>query len=303
MKNLKYIVRSSLITLLMTGACSMEIPESDPSSLLPDTIGDWKKTSEDQRFDSESLYTYIDGGAELYISYGFKEVLSRIYSNTGQPDILVDIFDMEDSRNAFGVFSHARETVDSTFGQGSQYTEGSLLFWKDRYFISILASPETKESKKAVFNIAGKIDVSISREGPLPETLDLLPQRSLVEESIRYFRHHIWLNSHYYVADQNILNIDEKTDAVLAKYGETAERHILLLVKYETEGDAKGAFDSFTASYLPELSENCAVQIEDGTWTGCLLSGNLVIVVFNAPGEDQAISLMEAIRERADSSN
>jgi len=279
----------------------MEKPESDLSALLPPSAGDWKIAESDRSYDSENLYNYIDGGAELYISYSLEKVLSRVYSNPGQPDIIVDIFDMENSRNAFGVFSHSREIVDTTFGQGSQYIEGSLLFWKDRYFISILASPETKESKKAVFDLAGKIDVSISREGPLPEILHLLPRRSLVVESVRFFHHHIWLNSHYYVADQNILNIDEKTDAVLAKYGETAERHILLLVKYETEGDAKGAFDSFTASYLPELSENCAVQIEDGTWTGCLLSGNHVIVVFNALGEDQALNLMDAVLDRSGS--
>jgi len=301
MKHLKYIIKITLITILMIGGCSMEKPESDLSALLPPSAGDWKIAESDRSYDSENLYNYIDGGAELYISYSLEKVLSRVYSNPGQPDIIVDIFDMENSRNAFGVFSHSREIVDTTFGQGSQYIEGSLLFWKDRYFISILASPETKESKKAVFDLAGKIDVSISREGPLPEILHLLPRRSLVVESVRFFHHHIWLNSHYYVADQNILNIDEKTDAVLAKYGETAERHILLLVKYETEGDAKGAFDSFTASYLPELSENCAVQIEDGTWTGCLLSGNHVIVVFNALGEDQALNLMDAVLDRSGS--
>ncbi len=272
---------------------------SDLAALLPDAVGNWKTAAEDRTYDSESLYNYIDGGAELYISYGFREVLNRTYSSTGQPDILVDIFDMDDSRNAFGVFSHAREVIDRTYGQGSQYTEGSLLFWKDRYFISILASPETAESKSAILDLAGRIDGAIAQKGPLPEILDLLPKGSLVEESVRFFRHYIWLNSHYYVADQNILHIDGRTDAVLAKYGNPAERRILLLVKYETDQDAGRAYEGFAAGYLPELSVRPAVRIEDGTWTGCLLDRNLVIVVFNASSEDRALDLMNAVRERA----
>jgi hypothetical protein len=211
--------------------------------------------------------------------------------------MVVDIFDMGISQNAFGVFSHSREVVEESFGQGSQYTEGLLLFWKDRYYISLLAHPETVESKKAVFTLARNIDKAIKEKGPLPEMLSLLPKKSLVEESIRYFRHHAWLNSHYFVADQNILHINENTDALLAKYGKKDEQSILLLVNYKSDGDAQRAYDDFVKQYLPELSKKPAVKIEDGRWTSCQLQGNLLIVVFNAPGEDNARNLIEEVKE------
>lgn len=293
----KYIIGVFFLVVVLLGAFSMGKVKSELALLLPDAIKGWKVSAKDQIFNRDNLYNYIDGGAELYLSYGFKHVISRAYKKPGQPDIVVDLFDMETSRNAFGVFSHSRETVDNTFGQGSQYAEGLLLFWKDRYYISVFAIPETVESKEAVFDFARKIEMAIAKEGPLPEILTLLPQQSLVEESIRYFRHHAWLNSHYFVADQNILHIDENTDALLAKYGEGEKRYLLLLVKYQNDKDAKCAYNDFVKYYLPELSKGRVVQIEDGTWTACQLTRDLLIIVFNASLKDKAIQLIEAVQK------
>lgn len=275
--------------------------KSDLALLLPEVIPGWIVLEKDQIYNRKNLYDYIDGGAELYLSYGFKKVINRTYTKTGQPDVVVDIFDMGTSQNAYGVFSQAMEEVNDAFGQGSQYAEGLMLFWKDRYYISILTFPETVESKRAVFDLAKKIETAIANEGPLPRILNLLPQQSLVKESIRYFRHYAWLNTYYFVADQNILNINENTDALLAKYGEKGNRCILLLVKYENEKNAKCAYNNFSKHYLSEISKHSVVQIEDGTWTACQLTKNLLIIVFNAPAKDIALHLIGDVQKNLDS--
>jgi hypothetical protein len=269
---------------------------------LPDELLGWR-TDPDERivYDRETLYDYIDGGAELYLSYGFHHLVSCKYIQMGEPDILVDLFDMGTSQNAFGVFSQSREVIEDAFGQGSQYTEGLLLFWKGRYYVSILSSPESGRSKDAVFELARTIVSAISDEGPLPDVLTRLPREGLVEESIRYFRHYIWLNSHYYVADENILHIDDTTHAVLAKYRRDAEgrggAYILLVVRYPEAAAATSAHDEFVAQYLPERSDEPAVRIEDGTWTACRTRGDLVAVVFNAPTEKDAVTLIGEVLE------
>ncbi|MFH1942142.1 MAG: DUF6599 family protein [bacterium] len=266
---------------------------SNIARYLPSAPEGWTVSEKDKEYGRKNLYEYIDGGAELYLSYDFQKVVNRIYTAQGQPDILLDLFDMGSSQNAFGVFSHAREVVDTTFGQGSQYTAGLLMFWKNRFFVSILASPETDGSKEAVFKLAGLIDDAIREEGSLPEILTLLPKEGLAEESIRYFRHYIWVNFYYYIADENILHINDKTDAVLAKYGEGHDRALLLLVQYPSSETARSAQDYFIDAYLPELSGRYAVQIEDGTWTACRLEKSLLIVVFNASRESDALDLIE----------
>jgi len=327
------LLSTVLLTILCipnSGALCMGDSRSDLSALLPSTVDGWQSAPDDRFYDPGNLYDYIDGGAELFLSFGFRELISRTYVLHGQPEIVVDIFDMGSSRDAFGVFSHSREVIDSSFGQGSQYTGGLLLFWKNNYYVSILASPETGESKKSVSKLAEHIDSAISGEGPLPEILSLLPRESLVRESIRYFHHYIWLNSHYFIATDNILHIDEKTEAVLARYGENDTRHILLLVQYATPEDARKAHRDFIDNYLPEHTggaENSGetkdtgeteysegaehtrktgnagrtgsltVEIEDGTWTGCRLNGSLLTAVLGAGSEKTALELIEKVEK------
>lgn len=63
-----------------------------------------QKKAGDRFYKQETLYEYVDGGAELYISYGFREGLKRKYSKPDQPDILIEIFDMGSSINTHGIF-------------------------------------------------------------------------------------------------------------------------------------------------------------------------------------------------------
>ena len=94
---MKYIYRILLILALSismkSGVESMENTGSDLMALLPDMVEGWNITEEDHIYDRENLYAYINGGAELYLSYGFKQVVNRMYSVPDQPDILLDIFD------------------------------------------------------------------------------------------------------------------------------------------------------------------------------------------------------------------
>jgi len=297
------VVALVAILLSVPGGTVLGGTKSGIGPSLPAEVSGWQSAPGGQVvYNRESLYDYIDGGAELYLSYGFNRLESRTYVQDGEPDLVVDVFDMATSNNAFGVFSYSREVVDSTIGQGSQYTGGLLLFWKGRFYVSILASPETERSKRAVFELARSIESAIEDEGPLPDILSLLPRQGLVEESIRYFRHYIWLNSHYYVADENILHIDDSTEAVLAKYlsdsgAETggSTRSILLVVRYPDEKAAVTAYRDFVQHYLPEKNENSAVRIEDGTWTACRINDDTIVVVFNAALEKDALSLIDGV--------
>ena len=290
-KNYTIILITTFFTVLLENFVM-----ADLSELLPDNVKNWDKTKDEQIYDKDNLYEYINGGAELYISYGFNKVLSCKYVCENQPDIFVDIFNMSNSFNAFGIFAHFREVIDSTYGQGSQYTSGNLLFWKDRYFISILASPETEESKATIDLLAQYIDNKIKDTGSIPPIISLLPKTNLIQESLRYFRHYIWLNSFYFIADKNILNINENTEAVLAKYKHDKQQSILLLVNYESENDADSAINSFINQYLPALKTNSIQQVEDGSWMGFKTQGKIITIIFNSPTEFWAKELLGSIK-------
>ncbi|MBN1348481.1 hypothetical protein JXJ21_03665 [candidate division KSB1 bacterium] len=265
----------------------------DMDTLLPDQVMFWTPGESDRVYDSSNLFDYIDGGAELYLSYGFQKMLNRTYSATGQPDIIVDIFEMGSAENAYGVFSHSREVEDTTFGQGSQYTAGLLLFWKDRFYVSILASPETDESKAAVFRLAQYIEQKIPANGALPALLQALPEETLVRESIRYFHHYIWLNSYYFVSNENILHINEQTDAVLAQYGAKPDRSILLVIQYPADDSARAAYQNFRQDYLSGQPDDPIVKVDEKNWIGGRCFQRYVILVFNSATKENTVSIIE----------
>ena len=265
----------------------------DLLSGLPDRLNGWK-LQEQTVYDDSTLYEYINGGAELYLSYGFEELLHLRYEQSDQPEIIVDIFHMGKSQQAFGVFSHSREVIDSTYGQGSQYTAGLLLFWKGPYYVSILASPETPASKETVNQLATLIDQHILETGKLPGLLDQLPPDQLLEESIRYFNHPLWVNTYYFLTEDNIFHINEDNQAVLAKYDKLG---ILLLVQYPTIPDAQAAYSDFRKTMMPENPAENYIQIEDESWLAGTQSGRMVIAVFNSPSAEKVSQLLQAVRK------
>ncbi|MDD4192642.1 MAG: hypothetical protein PHI28_15010 [Mangrovibacterium sp.] len=268
---------------------------TDLSGFLPERSNEWSMES-DQYFNTENLYDYIDGAAELYLSYGFKKVISRRYACPDEMDIVVEIFDMNGARDAFGVFSNMREKNQHEFGQGSQQIEGSLIFWKDHYFVSLTTHKNTEKSLAAIKKIAGYIDHAIGSEGQIPGIVDLLPQRDLVPEGYCYFHHYIWINSYYYIANYNILNVDDHTDAVIAKYGSSDKRTYLLLVQYPDKKAAQAACDKFVSEFSPELKTTDAVKLKDNGWHTVMLEGTLFASVFNAPDKEEAIQLLKELK-------
>ncbi len=271
---------------------------NEVAKILPDEIAGWRMDSRERHFGPDNLYDYINGGAELYLSYGFQGMINRRYSQLDQPDFIVDIFDMGSSSNAYGVFNHSREVVATDFGQGSLYDPGYLIFWRDKYLVSIMAYPETEESRQAFPNLAQTISAAIGQDGDLPEILNRLPVEGLVEESIRYFYHYIWQNSHYFIAEDNILNIDNGAQALLAKYGPPEDRLLLLLVGYPTIPAALTAQASFIDHFLPEAQAGEAARIEDGTWVATRVSGSQLGVVFTASSRSQAVDLLNKVTQQ-----
>jgi hypothetical protein len=263
---------------------------------LPETIDGWKKAGPPDLYTPENLSSYIDGGAELYLSYNFKGALSLNYKDAAENEIAVDLFDMGSSYDAFGVFAHSRETIDSSFGQGSEYAAGLLTFWKDRYYVSILAYPETPARKEVVFKLGRAIAGAIDREGPLPPILSLLPAENLLPETVHYFHHYIWLNSFYFVSNENVLDIAGNTPAALAKYRQAGSTFFLLLVRYPDAGRAAAAAAKFRQDVLGGAPDGMG-QLKDGRWTGVRSRSDLVCVVLNAPAAATVRDVLAKIKD------
>jgi hypothetical protein len=279
-RSLQLLVAVGLLLLVGGRAGARAEGPPDFAGRLPLEIKGWKRPAKPLTYDAKTLYEYIDGGAELYISFGLERVQAFFFAK-GKDEIKVDVFDMGTSHNAFGIFSHGRERVEADFGQGSEYAGGLLTFWKDRYYVSILGYPETAEVREVVHALGRAIAALVPRTGPLPPIVGLLPKTHQVPASVRYFRHHVWLNSAFFVAHDNLLGIGKEAPAALARYAPPGSKHVLVVVEYPDAKLAEEARRAFATRYLGDAKASVA-KVKD-RFAGIRAAGRRVTVVFDAP--------------------
>lgn len=264
------------------------------AALIPPTIGPYVSEA-DQTFDAESIFDYIDGAGEVYRSYNMRLLVARRFHKNGKPDIVVDLFDMGSPEDAFGVFTHDLDGEDAGVGQGSNYKAGLLSFWKDRYFGSVYAEEETAETKGLVLELGRRIDAAIPNRGEKPVLVRFLPPAGLDAGRVRFFHNYSVLNYHCFVADTNILLLDQKTDAVLADYGGKDDRSRLLVVAYADAAAAAKAGGSFALATMPEAREKGAVKTENGKWTAVRVHDRYVVIVFDMISERTAADRLDDV--------
>ena len=267
------------------------------SRALPGQIGVWTAEPGDRVYDSETIFRYIDGAGEVYRAYNMRSCLSRRYTSPHAPAIVLDIFDMGSSEDAFGVFTHDQDGRAVDVGQGGLFRPGWLSFWKGRFFVSIYAEEETETARGAVSELAKVLASLIKDQGSKPGLLLKLPPEGLQSLSIRYLHHHTLLNYHFYLADENILNLGQQTDAVLAVYQRSGKRAHLLLVSYPNEDKAAEAHRSLLRYYLPEAQSREAVLLEDGKWSATGFKNTFLTVVLEADTRPLAESLLREVLE------
>ena len=288
---LRYNALLIFFLILLLADSAMAAADIEFFRMLSPEIHGWKKAGPPEIYDRKTLFRYIDGGAELYISYSMEKLTAFRYIKGKDEEIKVDLFDMGNSYNAYGVFSHGRESLSREIGQDSEYSSGLLSFWKDRYYVSLLGYPETPEKHQVLMKLGREISRLIPREGPLPPILSSLPTEGLIPESIRYVHHHVWLNSHYFISNDNILLIDPKTEALLAAYRSAGGKYILMLIKYPSLQQAQAAEAGFLKQYLAGAVSGIK-QLENGRFCGIKRNGTCLSVVLDAADKKTVVAVL-----------
>jgi len=263
---------------------------ADMRSFLPEHIEGWMPEGEPISYDTLGIYDYMDGAGEVYRMYDYRGMIVQRYTKPDIPPITVEIFDMGKPEDAYGVFSHSREKEFTAPGGGAELYAATIVFWKGRYLVSVVAEVESGDTKPAVRIIADAIADQIKSDSPKPALVKALPLRHLQAFSVRFFHLHTSLNYHYYLASENILNLGPNTDAVLGHY-QPGDSHVLV-VKYESASDATAARESFIENYAPSTKDGFA-EIDSGKWIGVVANDNYLIVVLDTPSIEDAIELIE----------
>jgi len=99
-------------------------------------VSGWKQVGEIQTFDPNTLYEYIDGGADLYLAYDFEELKVAEYQNGQKGLVTVEVYRHRTATHAFGVYSQERVPGANFIDVGVQgYLEKHALnfLWGNTY--------------------------------------------------------------------------------------------------------------------------------------------------------------------------
>ncbi len=108
-----------------------------------------------ETYSAKQLYGYINGGAEIYLEYGFRQVRGQRCTQK-KHEVQVDIYEMVNPEAAFGMFSVLRGRCSGIL-PGTRWhcvTPEQILFAKGAYLISIVPFDRAAESRNASMKAA-----------------------------------------------------------------------------------------------------------------------------------------------------
>ena len=158
--------------------------------LVPD-VDAWGLSEEIQSYFPESLFEYINGAAESYLSYDFEELLVAQFEKRATEAMLtLEIYDMGSPLNAFGIFSAERYPDNESVPVGDLgYVESEALnFVSGRYYVKLLGFGSGEETGKVLLSFAEAVSSRVKGGGSLPPLLELFPARNLVPRSEKFIK-------------------------------------------------------------------------------------------------------------------
>ncbi len=165
---------------------------SDAIALLPQpaTLDGWAVAEGPVSYDSDGLFEYLNGGAPLYLKYGFEELAHARYQQ-GEDEfasVTIDVFQMSSELGAFGLYSSVRPPAAVPREWGAEgYRSGSVAAaWRGSVYVHAEADEDRPELIDALERMVESICQTAGGTTSSPSILEPLPDRGLVKGSEQY---------------------------------------------------------------------------------------------------------------------
>lgn len=175
----------TLGSILLAGLASWALPLTalPPSGRVNGLL--WRK--QPSVYSPATLHKYIDGAADLYLAYGFREATVVEFYRGKQDVIMLDLYDMGRPIHAFGLYQSEKpaEVKEIALGAQGYLSDGLAAFWKGPYYVKL----SVVEGKGEVLgSLARAADMYLPVPAELPVELRRLPAPGRVRGSERYVK-------------------------------------------------------------------------------------------------------------------
>jgi hypothetical protein len=290
------IVLLALPFLLPPALIGQEAERSPLHSLLPQISG-WGFSEPPQGYLPSTLFEYINGAAENYLSFAFQELVVANYKRSGGPATLtLEIYEMGSDRNAFGIYSSERfpESRFLPLGNEAYYEPGTLNFVVGSKYVKLLCFDCGDGDEAVLRKFAGDLEAKVKEKGRLPELLRVFPSEGLVAHSEKFILH-------------NVLGFAFLHDGFIAGYKDQGREFDLFIIEAKDEGEAA----EMLSRYLEVQKKNnqnprpipAGIWIKDRYAGNVYIAraGNLLLGVMRIQdgSEETGVRYLEALLDRA----
>lgn len=251
---------------------------------------------EELRFTANDLYGHIDGGAELFLEFGFEELGVREYAE-GEEEVSVEVYRMSSPEGALGVYlmKVARETPSPDEAARNSFGRYQVTALKGDCFV--LANNFSGEKRLAGVAVAEmNRALGAIEEQQAPPLFDALPPENRVEGSERLVCGPYSLQSIYTLGKGDVLLLGGKVYGAAARYrDETGEPYTLLRISYPDIESARRAFAHLADNLDPLCevisSDHRRLEFRD-------YQGLIGVALLNEPDVDLLLKLKESPPEK-----
>jgi hypothetical protein len=146
--------------------CSKRPPDQQDISFYlpaPDRLKGWKSVDTPQKFTGKDLYIYMNGGAEIYLSRGFKQLITQKYINKSSKTITLEIFEMESTSSALEMYTSkiGNDGTPLAIGEEALLEDYYLNFRKENFLVTLTGFDSEKETIDGLITISKVVDERI----------------------------------------------------------------------------------------------------------------------------------------------
>jgi hypothetical protein len=154
---------------------------------FPEVVG-WRQSGEIQTFNPETLFEYINGGADLYLTYDFQELKVGEYSNEKKASVIIEVYRHKTPILAFGIYSQERLPDADFLEIGSQgYIETNVLnFLAGSTYVKINSFKTGADDREILMTFAKRISEALGPGGALPSILSSFPEEGKKKHSEKF---------------------------------------------------------------------------------------------------------------------
>ena len=263
-------------------------------------LGDWSPVGDPQTAVGEDLFLLINGGAEVYYEYGFKQAVIQGYTNTNEKSINLEMYEMEDAESAYGAYSFktGKKGQEVALGNEGMVEDYYLNFWKGNFVVTLIGFDTDQETQDGLMALAKIIETNIVEQGSRPHLANVLLEAGFPKSGITYLEGGLALYNRYEFDTQNIFGVKKGV------IGERGDQKIFVF-KYDDENESMEWFEK-ARDHLRDSSRFSSFRSDDDGFSLRDTENRLVfvssygnyILVYVGGESSEARDILHDVKER-----